>query len=832
MTAVATAPSYGALIDLDEIRERTQAVAAEKLPFGFDVETGYLGESREGAALHPEENYLVSFQFTNSLSWARLIPLAFDKAGSNVDNKAAAALLWPMLHAVDDEGLPLGVPWGAVAELRWMARWFLRNLWDHPLYGRQVRASHGYYPVRSDGLLESYAEGENRSNGLKAATLDNYGYQMRELKDGSDSLLGRLLGRVPTEKEGKSVRFGVFDPDDPEVVAYACEDAVWALRHHLDRWPRVRNTFIYKVEMGVLPVVCDMADVGLQYDWNLLRAKASEVREFADRLLAEVIEDFEALAGEKLPPDFNLNSSKQFGDLLYNKCKMPVLHKTDTGAASVDAKKALPGLALEYPEVRKYLGWKHLHDLRLKFLDIWERKFNWAADGRAHPSLVQNGTVTGRFSCENPNYQNSPSKYHYELRDGTVFDFNFRDAIIAALPGSRPWWDLVLEEAGCADLPEPEALGYYILGFDFSQLELRVLAAEAQEPELLEAFKRGEDVHRLTASRMLGIPMSEVTKAQRQDKGKRMNFAIGYGLSEHGLHLQTGKAMEECKELFAAWHAAFPRVKQYSRRIIRQARRDGFVRTKFGRKVVIWDFQNVSVKVQMAGERTAGNCVIQGPATGDYVKAAMVRAVRALERAGLSDRVRLIMNVHDALEFEVRKDVPPAVVVAALKGAVIFPVTGPGVEWPPLVADWHMGTSWGRLRDVVVEDDGTVRLKTDADDVVLTPPPRAEAPPPPASPPVSPPVPAPAAGPPREVVVVFREDPTRLQVATLAAFMRALPGGNSTELQTPGGTVPVGFKCGLAPEHEVRIAVLLAADVAVHYAIGSVDAEELALGEL
>lgn len=829
MTAVAealTSPSYGLLTDLAELEERARAVIAEKKPFGLDTETGYHGDSREGAALHAEENFIVSFQFTNSLSWARLVPLAFD-SGPNVDNKAAAAWLWQMLHATDDDGRPLAVPWGAVAELRWLARWFLRYLWDHPIFGKAVIAAHGYFPVRSCGLLESYSEGENRSNGLKNATADNYGHQMLELTD----LQADLLGRPPTDKEKNSVRFNVFDPTDLRVIAYACEDAVWTLRHHLERWPRVRDRFVYKVEMNVLPVVCDMADTGVQYNWALLRAKEAEVREFADRLLAEVIADFEALAGITLPPNFNLNSSKQLADLLYNKCGMPVLHHTEKGAPSVDAKKALPGLAVKYAEIRKYLGWKRLTDLRLKFLAIYEDKYSWAADGRAHPLLNQNGTVTGRTSCEHPNYQQSPGEYHFELRDGTRFDFNFRDAIVSTGAGTLPWWALVLQEAGCPDLPEPDTLGWYILGFDYSQIELRVLAAEAEETELLEAFIRGEDVHKLTASKMLGIPIDQVTKEDRKDKGKRMNFAIGYGLSEHGMHLQTGKPIEECRELFAAYFAAYPRLKPYSRAVIRQARRQGYVITKFGRKVRIWEFDNPSRKVQAAGERTAGNCVIQGPATGDYVKVAMVRAVKALREAGLADRVRLIMNIHDALEFEVRKDVSPAAVVAALEPAVLFPINGPGLAWPPLVADWHMGMSWGGLKDIELVG-GEVRLKQD-DDTPL-PPPSPEVldadgdPEPQVLQPESPSAPA---GPPRDVVVVLAAAPTRDQVAALAALLRSLPGENSVELHLPGDQVaPVGFRCGLTPGHEARVSVALGAGALVHYALGSAEDRDLADG--
>ena len=826
VTDVPAAPSYDLLTDLGEIRERVLALMAAKLPFGFDVETGYLGDSREGASLHPEENFLVSWQLTNSLAWARMIPLAFD-SGANVDNKAVAPLLWELLHAVDDEGLPLGVAHGAVAELRWAARWFLRNLWDHPLFGRQVRASHGYYPVRSCTMLESYSEGKNKSHALKASTLDNYGHKMRELAE----LQAAILGRPPTEKEKKSVRFNVFNPADPEVIAYACEDAVWCLRHHLDRWPRVKGAFIYKVEMNVLPVICSMSDVGIRYDWNLMRAKSAEAREFAERLMAEIIGDFEEMTGEKLPPSFNFNSSAQFGDLLYNKCGMPVLHKTPGGKPSVDAKNALPGLAKDYPVVRKYMGWARLLTLRANFLDIYEDKYSWAADGRAHPSLLQHGTIGGRFSCESMNYQQSPGYYHYELRDGTVFDFNFRDVLAATLPGSRPWYDLVLEEAGCPDTPEPEELGYYFLGFDYSQIELRVMAAEAGETALLEAFASGQDVHSRTAALMLGIAVEDVTKADRQI-GKTRNFASVYGQGIRALADQLGLTIDQAQEKDAQYNAAYPHMQPYRRRAIARARRDGYVITKFGRRITLHRIRDENPRVRAAEEMTAGNAVIQGPATGDYVKVAMVRAIRALARAGLTDKVRLIMNVHDALMFEVRKDVPPVEVIRLLQPAVAYPVTGPGEPWPEMVAEWHMGKSWGSVKDIHVEDGQVVVGKKDkCERCHVAPGPRPQVPETAESPRDSelPAVPAPEPGPPRKVVVVVREDPTREQVTRLAELMRALPGQNSVELRLPGGSVPVKFPCGLSPAYEPHVSVILGS-ASVRYAADSVDSAALTAG--
>jgi DNA polymerase I-like protein with 3'-5' exonuclease and polymerase domains len=839
MTTVPDAPampSYDLLEDLDEIRERAQAVIAEKKPFGFDVETGYLGDSREGASLHPEENFLVAWQFTNSLNWSRMIPLAFD-SGRNVDNKAVAPVLWEMLHAVDDEGLPLGVAHGAVAELRWAARWFLRHLWDHPLFGRQVRESHGYYPVRSCTMLESFSEGKNKSHALKASTLANYGHQMRELVKGSESLLGRLLGRAPTEKEENSVRFNVFDPADPEVIAYACEDAVWCLRHHTDRWPRVRDTFIYKLEMQVLPLVCSMSDVGIQYDWNLLRAKDAEIIAFNERLLAEIIEDFEELTGERLPPAFNFNSSAQLGDLLYNKCGMPVLHRTPKGKPSVDAKNALPGLARDYPVVAKYMGWKRLTDLKVKFVGTYERDYLWADDGRAHPTLNQHGTIAGRFSCESPNYQQSPGEYHYELRDGTRFDFNFRDAIIATRPGARNWWDIVLEEAGCPDVPEPEPLGWYVIGFDYSQIELRVMAAEADETGLLESFRRGEDVHKRTAALMLDIPLAEMAAMPKKKRavGKTFNFATVYGQGVGAKADQLGISIDDAREKDMKYNTLYPRVKPCRMRVIARARRDGYIITKFGRRVTLHQIRDENPKIRAKEEMTAGNAFIQGPATGDYVKMAMVRAAKALRKAGLDDRVRLVMNIHDALEFEVREDVAPVEVIRVLQPAVVFPITGPGAAWPEMVAEWHLGRSWGGVKDIHLEGDQVVVGKKDECERCAAEP--VKAPAPVCAEPASRPEPPPAAvpsGPPREVVVVLGWVPTQDQVRAFAQFAKGLPGENSVELQMPGDNgeqhVRAGFTCGLTPGHEARVSMLLGSPVMVHYDADSVDAGALTAG--
>lgn len=833
------APNYALLTDIEELRERTQAIAEARLPFGFDVETGYHGESREGASLHAEENFIVSFQFTNSLDWARDVPLGHD-SGPNMDNRAAAELLWPLFHAVDDAGLPLGVAHGAVAELRWLSRWFLRWLWNHPLFGKQVRESHGYYPLRSCTMLESFAEGENPSHGLKDITLLNAGHQMIQIEE--------LFPDGLTQKQRKSIRFNVLDQHDPKVVTYACEDALWCLWHHLRRWSKVKDTFIYKVEMNVLPLVCDMADDGVEVNWQLLRDGAREARDFGERLLAEIIDDFGKLAGAPLAPDFNFNSAQQLSRLFYETCGMTVPYRTPKGKPSVDAKHALPQLAKQYPEVAKYLGWKKLETLRTHFLDLWEGKYSWAPDGRGHPNLLQHGTIAGRFSCESFNYQQSPGEYHYELMDGTRFDFSFRDCFIARKPGSKFWWELALEEYGCELEPDPvrDELGWYLIGFDYSQIELRVLAAESGETALLEAFRRGDDIHAVTTALMLSIPLEQVTKDLRRDVGKRMNFAIAYQMTAKGLAEQMGKTVDEAEALFAQWHSAFPRVSQYTKRIVRAARDSalrskdgaGMVITKFGRRVKIWEYANENRHVKLGGDRTAGNAVIQGPGTGDYVKVAMVRAVKALRKAGLADRVRLVMNIHDALTFEARKDVSPAEIIAVLQPAVVYAVDKPGAPWPPMVAEWYLGASWGSVKDIEVLDDGTVRLKSkDAPPPVSLParvpePVAVAAAPAPRElsyPPVSEFRPRSSTGEPRRVIVVVSEMPGREQAGRFLEFLHRLPGPNTVVVQTPEGELPVQGTSGLAPEHEPQVSVIFGG-AAVHYDLDSVDEGALTRG--
>lgn len=846
-----SSPSFALLTDPAELARVADRLAGQGLPIGFDIETGYEGETREKASLHPEENFIVGISFTNSLDWARYVPLRHD-TGPNMDNTFVAAVFWLLLTAIGADGLPLGVAHHAKFERRTMARWFLRYLAAHPRLGPEVIAAKGYPGIRSCTMLESYAEGENRSHALKEITWVNYRIRMTELLE--------LFPKM-TKKEEKSIRFNVLDPLDPKVISYACDDSHFGLRHHLDRYPRVCDSLIYRAEMADLRgAVCGMEDVGLDYDWNRMREAGISGSEFADRYLVELKRDFEDLLGTALPPKFNFGSPQQLGKLLFDPDEglgLPVIRRSrKTGRPSTEAKTALKGLSKDVPAVKKLLNWKGLTKLHRDFLGKFEAKYCWADDGRAHPNLLQHGTVTGRTSAADPNYQQSPKiKYRYQLLSGEEFVHNFRDNIRAPLPGMRLWWQIILEDQGLWSPDGTDDLGWYIIGFDYSQIELRVVAGEAGETALLDAFARGDDVHKLTASLMLGKREEQVTDEDR-DVGKTMNFALVYGMSEEGLADRLGISVGEARELFARYHAAYPRIREWMEKTITASKRYGYVTTRFGRKVKIWEYVDsedansawLAKMRRLAGERTAGNAPIQGAATGDYKKISMARAQKALRDAGLDDRVLLVMDVHDALEWYARKDTDPAEIIRVLQPAVVWDVDG----WPPMKAEWHMGERLGSLIKLQLQDDGSVEAEHHVPDLppvldeedeegLPVPPEEYRAPDwaqvpawkeQPAEPSWSPPPPSftqPENTTPRTVVITLEAMPDARQVTRFREFIASVPGYNTIVLRTPQGDITVQGTSGAGPQHGAEISLCFGSALTC-YDLDSVDMDKLARG--
>jgi DNA polymerase I-like protein with 3'-5' exonuclease and polymerase domains len=805
------APSYGLAALEGELEVVTARLTADLLPFGFDIETGYEGESREEAQLHPEENLISGFSLTNSLAWARYVPVQHD-TGVNLDPARAAELIWPLFFLTDAEGLHLCVTHGGIFEKRCLARFFTRHLAGHPVYGEQVRALGGYIPLRSDTQVESYAEGINTRHGLKPVTEATFpeGDPTRRRQPGEPGRkMMNIMELFPdglTQKQQNSIRFNVLDQHDPKVYSYACEDALWTLANHRLRFPAMRNNGIYKLEMALLEEVLPaMSDFGVWYDWDMIREGSRKAHEFLPLYETDVRAAFEEATGT--PCDINFASPKQMQKLIFEDMGMPVIKRTNKGAPSTNAKEVLVNFT-HVPAIAKFMEWKELETLCNNFLDSYPVKYTYAPDGMTHPNFIQHGSAPGRGAHDNPNYaQTSKKKYHLETRDGHVFEFSLRMAI-----GAPP--------------------GYYMVGFDYSMMELRVIAGEAQEEGLLQAFSNGEDMHKKTAALVFGVPLAEVTDEQRQF-GKTSNFSLGYGQTARSFAKRAGCSPERGEEISRIYHASYPKLNPKRQQVIADARRDGYIITKFGRRVPLPDISSSDRRLREAAERTAGNAFVQGPGTGDYPKMAMVRAVRALKAAGLADKVHLVMNIHDALEFYAREDVPPALVIRVLEPAVVFPVPG----WPPIVADWHVGRRWGDLREVRLTPDGTLEMKKGKP----KPPPAPEPDPRPAS--MLAPVdfddeperePLTRAAPPgeqaRTVFVDVRVVPGVEAFRKLQHLAASIHGGNTVILSTPDGTVRLPGTSGLRPDHHQASVAVLIPGAVLRYDTASVDMAALGNG--
>ncbi len=793
--------NYGLITSVDELADYAHTVYGNV--FGFDIETGYHGPDREKGSVHPETAMLAGISFTASQDFARYVPLGH-KDAENLNNAHAAAIFWDLLNT------GLGVAHNAAFELRHLSRWFREHLSTDPIRGEAVRATRGYFPIRSDTLVEAYLMAEYERFGLKPLTKNLFDHTMTELHE--------LFPGLEKNKR-KYLRFDIL-PLDPHVVDYACEDSVWCLAIHERYYPQVKDRLLYGVEKAIVQdVVPPMEDEGVVYDWPLMKRTADELRLFRDRFNAEIMAELSEMIGR--PIAVNLASPPQVGQVLYGDLGYATDVYTDKtrdlppGERKMSTGKiALERLAQQHPVVQKIREWKKMTRLLGTYLDKYEKQYSYAADGRAHPSHLSAFVITGRFAHTDPPYAQSPKKYHFDLAEakaaheagetpppGTCFKFNFRDVITVP----------------------PE---HYGLGFDLSQAELRAIAGEAQETALLEAFANGDDVHRLTASLMLGVPLDEVTEEQR-NIGKTMNFALLYGMSVKGLADRLGIPVDEAQALMDKYFAGLPNIATYMAKMVEHGKNYGYVVSKFGRKLPIWEYQSEFRSVRAKGDRACVNYPIQGAATGDYMKIAMVRAVAAIKQAGLSDKIKLVMNIHDALEFYVHRSVEPSLAISILAPAVVFEVP----DWPPMKADWHLFRRWGSPTNIEVSDTFEISVKgekpadldpvleedEDGDTVEVLPEIDADT------------IRAAARtehG--RQVIMTIRTMPDAASWKQFMDMARSSPGNNTVTVVTPQGELVLPFTCNLRPDH-LGQAVRLLGDPELSLVYRS-DAENLTAG--
>lgn len=726
--------NYDTVKSVAEFKGFVERILADSQPFAFDIETGYDGLDKPKSSLRPEFGKIVGFSFSADPAWARYVSLAHDQ-GPNL----SAGEVVPLLHRLISEGQM--VAHNAKFELR-----FLRKLFAKHGLSTDIRAF-------SDTQIEAFLLAEYQSVGLKQLTKAVFGHDQQEIS---------TLFPNTTAKAMTAMRFNVLELT-PEVVAYACEDAAWCLALHQKFYERVRSMFLYGVEMRVLHLLVEMEERGICYDWEALRSAQVEAEAFLAPLEAEIMADFSKLLGEEV--QINLGSPAQIGDLLYNRLGIRAGRRSaKTGKPSTDD-KALAALEDTVPVVKKIRQWKEVRTLATRYLAKYEAEFK-CPDGLAHPDHMQTVVGTGRFAVQNPAYQQTPKTIELTA-GGHDFRCNFREFVV------------------CPP-------GYYMLGFDLSQAELRVMAGEAGETALIRAFQMGEDIHTATAASMFRIPKDQVTKQDRA-RGKTLNFALLYGQGSAALAETLKVTKEEAKTLIDDYFAAFPSVSSWIRQTTAESKARGFTLSRFGRRFTIWELLSDDRWIQSKGERLCVNAPIQGGAA-DYMKVAMVRADAALRKEGLQDRVRLIMNIHDALEFYVEQDLDPQMVIDVLRPAVEFPVEG----WPPMLADFHFGSSWGLVTEVVNE-----RAPHPL-------PVQAESPQPPSLVRQTPVVRAverstPAA----ELTVTLSEMPRQEDFRRFLALVSGCPGAESLTLVTPEGSVVVTERSGLSLDDAARIAIAL-----------------------
>lgn len=399
-----------------------------------------------------------------------------------------------------------------------------------------------------------------------------------------------------------------------EAGRYAAEDADVTLQLHLKMWPKLekekgpRHVF-ETIEMPLVPVLSRVERNGVKIDPAVLHRHSEELT----LRLAELEQKAHEIAGEP----FNLSSTKQLQTILFEKQGIKPLKKTPGGAPST-SEEVLEELALDYPLPKVILQYRGLAKLKSTYTDKLPLMIN-PKTGRVHTSYHQAVTATGRLSSTDPNLQNIPVRNEEGRR--------IRQAFIA---------------------PED----YVIVSADYSQIELRIMAHLSRDKGLLTAFADGLDIHRATAAEVFGLPLESVSGEQRRS-AKAINFGLIYGMSAFGLSRQLNIPRKESQKYMDLYFERYPGVREYMERTRLQAKEQGYVETLDGRRLFLPDIKSSNAARRASAERAAINAPMQGTAA-DIIKRAMIAVDAWLEKE--QPRVKLIMQVHDELVFEVHKD--------------------------------------------------------------------------------------------------------------------------------------------------------------------------------
>lgn len=425
---------------------------------------------------------------------------------------------------------------------------------------------------------------------------------------------------VPTKADclGKSEVGAILVENEQAAMAYACYEAYIAWKSYpvlLEALQQHEMEMLFnEIEMPLVFVLADMEREGIGIDADALKEYGTQ--------LAGSITEYEQKIYKEAGEEFNINSPKQLGVILFEKMQLPNGKKTKTGYST--AADVLDKLAPDYPIVADILEYRKLSKLKSTYADGLANFID--ETGKIHTSFNQTITATGRLSSTDPNLQNIPIRMELGKLIRKVFH---------PLEG-----DLFVDS-------------------DYSQIELRLLAHISGDEGLIEAFRENQDIHRSTASKVFGVPFDEVTDLQRRN-AKAVNFGIVYGISAFGLSQDLNIPQKEAQGFIDSYFQTYPKIKEFLDQTVAQAKECGFTRTLFGRIRPIPELSSSNFMQRQFGERVAMNAPIQGTAA-DIIKIAMIRVHDRLIREGYKSR--LILQVHDELLIETAEEEKEAVIV-------------------------------------------------------------------------------------------------------------------------------------------------------------------------
>lgn len=447
-------------------------------------------------------------------------------------------------------------------------------------------------------------------------------------------------------KKGKNQ--GTFrDVDILEATEYAAEDADITFQLYELFAPQLKKEnledLFYKIEMPLMKVLAKMELAGISLDENWLKQESIDLENDLRNLEKEIFE----LSGE----EFNMNSPRQLGEILFEKMKLdPKAKKTKTGQYAT-SEDVLQKLASKHEIIKHILEYRTYQKLKSTYVDALPSQID-KTDNRVHTNFSQTTAATGRLASVNPNLQNIPIR--------TLRGQQIRGAFVSGE-------------------------GKKIISADYSQIELRLIAEISGEENMIKAFQNGEDIHASTAAKLFGIPLEEVSKTQRS-QAKTVNFGIIYGQGAFALAEQTGLTRTEAKQLIDSYYETYPKLKIWMAEQVQKARELGYVETIFKRKRHLKDINSANFVVKAHAERNAVNAPIQGSAA-DIIKIAMINIDKVFEKEKL--KTKMLLQVHDELVFEApteEVEVATYLIKTEMESAVETQV--------PLLVEVGVGKNW------------------------------------------------------------------------------------------------------------------------------------------